>query len=78
NHTSIRIPGIENIDGVLTFQNPNNSSTYQKSCSEIQVEHGDLLSATCVRIDGSRNHTSIRIPGIENIDGVLTFQNPNN
>jgi len=34
-----------------------------------------LLSATCIKIDGSYNNTSIRIPGIENINGVLTFNN---
>ncbi|MDZ8263219.1 hypothetical protein [Nostoc sp. ChiQUE01b] len=54
------------------------SSTYQKTCSNIQVQDGDLLSATCIRTDGRLNNTSLRIPGIENIDGVLTFNNPNN
>ncbi|MEH2244475.1 hypothetical protein, partial [Nostoc sp.] len=50
-------------------------SSYQKSCSNIKVENGNLLSATCIKIDGSYNNTSIRIPGIENINGVLTFNN---
>ncbi|MEH2161531.1 MAG: CVNH domain-containing protein, partial [Nostoc sp.] len=78
NNTSIRIPGIENINGVLTFNNSYSSSSYQKSCSNIKVENGDLLSATCIKIDGSYNNTSIRIPGIENINGVLTFNNSYN
>ncbi|MBO3462931.1 CVNH domain-containing protein [Aetokthonos hydrillicola Thurmond2011] len=78
NNTSIHIPGIENINGVLMFSNDRNSSTYQKSCSNIKVEDGNLLSATCLKIDGSPNNTSIRIPGIENINGVLTFNNLQN
>ncbi|MEH2457553.1 CVNH domain-containing protein, partial [Nostoc sp.] len=78
NKTSIRIPGIENIGGLLTFNNPNNYSSYQKSCFNIKVEDGDLLSATCITISGRLNKTSIRIPGIENIDGLLTFNNPSN
>ncbi|WP_157816483.1 CVNH domain-containing protein [Nostoc flagelliforme] len=78
NNTYIRIPGIENIDGLLTFNNPNNSSSYQKSCLNIKVKDGDLLSATCRTRDGKLNNTYIRIPGIENIDGLLTFNNPNN
>ncbi|MEH2243287.1 CVNH domain-containing protein, partial [Nostoc sp.] len=78
NNTSIRIPGIENINGVLTLNNSYSSSSYQKSCSNIKVESGDLLSATCIKIDGSYNNTSIRIPGIENINGVLKFNNSYN
>jgi hypothetical protein len=53
-------------------------SSYQKSCSNIKVKDGDLLSATCMKIDGSYNNTSIHIPGIENINGVLTFNNSYN
>lgn len=52
-------------------------SSYQKTCFNIKVK-GDLLSATCIKIDGRLNNTSIHIPGIENINGVLTFNNPNN
>lgn len=53
-------------------------SSYQKSCLNIKVKDGDLLSATCRTRDGKLNNTYIRIPGIENIDGLLTFNNPNN
>lgn len=77
NNTSIHIPGIENINGILTFNNPNNFSSYQKTCFNMKVK-GDLLSATCIKIDGRLNNTSIHLPGIENINGVLTFNNPNN
>ena len=48
-------------------------SSHQKSCFNIKVEDGHLLSATCIKIDGSLKNTSIRIPRIENINGVLTF-----
>ncbi|GAB1539436.1 hypothetical protein NUACC21_21020 [Scytonema sp. NUACC21] len=74
NNTSIRIFGIENVNGVLTFNHLNNSSSFQTSCFNIKVEDGDLLSATCKKIDGSLNNTSIRILGIENVNGVLMFK----
>ena len=49
------------------------ASTYQMSCRHIGVA-GSTLFANCRRMDGSFNRTSILIPGIENIDGVLRYQ----
>jgi hypothetical protein len=73
NKTSIAIPGIENINGVLQFHGPEQPSSFQNSCSGIGVA-GSTLFANCRRIDGSFNRTSIGIPGIANINGVLQYQ----
>jgi hypothetical protein len=69
--TSIRIPGIENIDGDLEYTG--GASSFQRSCDRIGVS-GDMLFAECRRIDGSWNSTSIAIPDIANIDGRLEYQ----
>lgn len=59
------------------------ASTYQMSCSNIQIA-GSTLSASCRRNNGSFDNTSILVRGIENVNGVLqsnglvqasTFQN---
>ena len=73
NHTSILIPGIENINGVLKFNGMDQASSFQNSCSAIGVA-GKTLFANCRRIDGGFTRTSILIPGIANIDGVLRYQ----
>jgi uncharacterized protein YecT (DUF1311 family) len=73
NETSISVRGIDNIDGVLKFSSTAKASTFQNSCTDIEVA-GRTLSANCRRIDGTLNQTSISIPGIENIDGVLRYQ----
>ena len=73
NRTSIAIPGIENIDGVLRFNGMDEPSSFQNSCARIGVA-GSTLFADCRRIDGSFHRTSIAIPGIANIDGVLRHQ----
>jgi CVNH domain len=68
--TSIRIRGIENRNGTLTYlSDATNSSNYQNSCRNIQVSR-TFLSARCRRINGL---TSIRIRGIENRDGTLNY-----
>jgi len=71
--TQIQIPGIENINGQLRFNGMGYKSTFQDSCSEIQVT-GSTPSALCRRIDGSMNRTSIPIFGIANINGNLQYQ----
>jgi hypothetical protein len=50
-------------------------SSYQNSCSNISIA-GATLVATCRRIDGSNNQSSIVLQGIENIDGRLEFTQP--
>jgi len=73
NQSSIAILGIENINGQLRLTSWPQPSSYQKSCSNIGVS-GSTLFAECRRIDGSSNRTSILIPGIANINGVLQYQ----
>jgi tetratricopeptide (TPR) repeat protein len=71
--TQIQIPGVENIDGMLRFNGMGYASTFQQSCTQIAVA-GNILSASCRRIDGSSVATSIPIFGVENIDGTLRYR----
>ena len=48
------------------------ASSFQQSCNNIQLS-GSTLSASCRRVDGSFNNTSILITGIANNDGRLQF-----
>jgi hypothetical protein len=73
NDTSILIKGIANNNGVLQFTGMGQESSFQNSCSHIGVA-GSTLLANCRRMDGSFNRTSILIPGIANINGVLAYQ----
>jgi hypothetical protein len=70
--TSIEIMGIENINGVLKVTGASPSS-YQKTCRDIGI-NGDVLMATCQKVDGSWQGTSLEVPGIANINGVLKYQ----
>src|SRR5688500_14205777 len=72
NDTSILIRGIDNINGVLQVGNLNNLSTYQNSCSNIQI-YGITLVARCRRINGTFNLTSVLVPGINNNNGNLSY-----
>jgi hypothetical protein len=71
-HTSIRILGIDNIDGDLKDNGTKKPSTYQNSCNKISVA-GATLSANCRKINGRYKSTSILIPRIQNIDGTLSY-----
>ncbi len=70
--TSIVLRGIENIDGNLKVTNPNKVSSFQNSCSNIDI-NGRRIKATCQRKDGTSKRTSIVLRGIENIDGFLKY-----
>jgi hypothetical protein len=59
------------------------TSSFQRSCDGISIA-GNALVATCRRVDGSLNRTSLVLEGVENVDGQLrvtgrgrpaTFQN---
>jgi hypothetical protein len=73
NRTSILLPGVENINGNFQFNGMGQPSTFQNSCAGIGIA-GATLFAHCRRIDGGFNRTSILVPGIANIDGVLRYQ----
>ncbi|BAY43874.1 serine/threonine protein kinase [Scytonema sp. HK-05] len=47
-------------------------STYHKTCRNISIQ-GDILSATCPRVNGSYKSTSIQVLGIENVNGELKY-----
>lgn len=70
--SSITIPGIENRNGKLRFTNLERESTYQWSCRNIEVD-GDVLSASCRTRNGQFRQSSIRILGIYNLNGRLSF-----
>lgn len=70
--TSIVIRGIENINGNLQVTNPNQVSSYQKTCSNIDI-NGRQIKATCQTRNGRSKQTSIVLRGIENIDGYLKY-----
>ncbi|MDF5734642.1 MULTISPECIES: CVNH domain-containing protein [unclassified Nostoc] len=73
NSTSILIRGIFNGNGVLLYSsNPRSASSYQNSCRNIGVT-GATLTASCRRINGTYNSTSILIKGIYNNNGVLRY-----
>ena len=71
NQTTIEMDGIENNDGRLQLSG--GASSYQRSCRDIGA-NGDMLGATCQRRDRSWNETTIEVPGIANINGVLRYQ----
>jgi hypothetical protein len=71
--TALPIAGIENHNGALQLTSMFQASTYQDSCTDIEVAE-NILSARCRRIDGGFTRTSIPIPGIENIDGDLRYR----
>ena len=50
-----------------------NASSCEMSCTHIGAA-GSALLAHCRRIDGDFDRTSILIPGIANINGVLHYQ----
>jgi hypothetical protein len=70
--TSIAIRGVENIDGTLRVTGAG-ASSYQQTCQYIGIV-GSVLSATCRRINGSWQLSSLALPGIANINGILTYQ----
>ncbi len=72
NRTAIQIRGIENINGSLRVTG-GGASSYQLTCRNIGA-NGDVLFATCRRVDGAWQPTSIHIPDIANIDGVLRYE----
>ncbi len=70
--TSILLRGVANNDGTLTLVNLGSPSSFQNSCSNIQIT-GVTLTAACRRMNGSSRDSSILLPGIGNDNGVLRY-----
>lgn len=70
--SSIYVQGIENKDGRLNFTRLGVASSYQRTCNNIGIA-GATLTASCRKINGTYEGTSILIPGIKNINGDLTY-----
>jgi hypothetical protein len=72
--SSILIRGIFNDNGVLKYtSNPTSASSYQSSCRSITLGDPTLLRALCRKRNGDYFSSSIRIRGIYNNDGNLTY-----
>ena len=70
---TLPIAGIDNVGGRLRFTSMYRASSFQDSCKDIRVDRKTLF-ATCRRPDGGFTRSSIRIPGIENLDGDLRYR----
>jgi hypothetical protein len=71
----ILIRGIWNNEGVLSYtSDPNKASSYQTSCQSIQLAKDEVtIEASCRKSDGSLNGTKIKIRGIWNNNGRLSY-----
>jgi hypothetical protein len=70
--SSLRLKGIENINGALTVTSSDRVSNFQLSCNSIFIRR-NVLSATCKKMNGNLEQTSITLNGIENINGALMY-----
>jgi hypothetical protein len=75
NSPPILIRGIWNDEGVLRYTgNPASASSYQNSCQNIQLASDKVtLLAACRKSDGGLNSTRIKIRGIFNNNGRLSY-----
>ena len=74
NYSTIKIKGIHNSNGLLTFSSLQAPSDYQLSCVGIGTgTTTNILVANCPTTQGIYTQTSIYIPGIANVNGVLTY-----
>lgn len=72
NETHLLLRGIENIDGTLQVTSSYRPANFDESCRSVSIS-GDVISAQCRTRNGRWVSTSLRINGIENIDGELTY-----
>ncbi|WP_254173513.1 CVNH domain-containing protein [Planktothrix pseudagardhii] len=72
NQTDLLLKGIENIDGTLKVTSSWRPANFDQSCDDISIR-GDVISARCRTRAGYYVSTSLRLTGIENIDGELQY-----
>ncbi|MBD2162832.1 hypothetical protein H6G04_00275 [Calothrix membranacea FACHB-236] len=70
--TSIRLKGIENIDGKLVVINPQKDADFYLTCRNVDV-FDDEIEGDCQKTNGDFISTSTTIKGIENINGELKY-----
>lgn len=68
---SLRLRGIHNMDGALVNSNRGESS-FQRSCKDVFI-CGTTLMASCRMRNGRFKDASVKIDGIHNMDGQLTY-----
>jgi len=79
--TSIQLRGIYNDDGELKDDGSDNPASFHLSCQNANPNEEkntfgfdiETMFANCENKDGKLVYTGIRIQGIENIDGTLTY-----
>jgi hypothetical protein len=72
NKTHLLLEGIENIDGTLKVTSSWKPANFDQSCEDISIRE-DVISAQCRTRSGRYVLTSIKLDGIENIDGELKY-----
>ena len=70
--TSITIKGVHNQNGQLVQGNTSEASTFNQTCTDMSI-NGDQLSASCGTPSGGNQRSSVRLLGIHNNDGNLTY-----
>ncbi len=70
--TSIKLKGVENINGELRVTDINKPSNFQDTCNNISI-NGNELSASCGKLNGQSRQTSTVLNGIENDNGILEY-----
>jgi hypothetical protein len=69
---SLVLQRVANLQGNLMLDGSNTESSFQRSCSS-SIMCGSLLRSRCGKGDGTRMQTSLRVEGIHNMDGRLTY-----
>ncbi len=69
---SLVLQRITNLQGNLTLGAASTDSSFQRSCGS-SIMCGSLLRSRCGKGDGTHVQTSLRVNGIHNMDGRLTY-----
>ncbi len=71
-NTSLTIQGVYNNNGQLVQGDISKASTFNQTCTDVSME-GDELSVYCRQNNGESRRSAVRLRGIHNNDGKLTY-----
>lgn len=71
-NTSLTIQGVYNNNGQLVQGDISKASTFNQTCTDVSID-GDELSAYCRQHNGESRRSAVRLGGIHNNDGKLTY-----